>query len=116
MSTNDDSDRILVARGLVLQWQGPSLYESQQDLDTRDTTGITPGDGTKTLKLLRQLSAESLDDGRVWLCETSNGDGQPVRVVLKLFSPALWDQPDLGYYASHGWTPEILWRKFPGPE
>lgn len=114
-STEDNSDGILVTRGLELQWQGPSLYESQQDLDTRDRSGVTPGDGTKPLRLLRQLSPQPIN-GSVWLCETFDREGKAVRVVLKLFSPTLWAKPDLGYYVANNWTPETLWQRSSGPE
>lgn len=114
MSDGEPND-MLIHRGLVLQWQGPSLYESQNDLEARDGTGISPGDGTKSLRLLRQLRPHPIN-GPVWLCETSDRQGQAIRVVLKLFSPTLCAQPDLEYYVTHKWTAETLWRKTPGPE
>lgn len=111
----EDEAEILVQRGLVLQWQGPSMYESQDDLNARDAAGISPGRETKTLRLLRQLGPQTID-GPVWLCETLDGQGRAVHVVLKLFSPTLWAKPDLEYYVSHAWTAEVLWRRIPGPE
>lgn len=95
--------RVYLRAGLTLDWRGYSLYDRavmacELPLQESHTTAITssayrriemqPGEQTKKLRLLRQLGSRQIN-GSVWLCETVDKAGQPVQVVLKLFSSAL---------------------------
>lgn len=99
---------IYIRPGLAIDWKGYSIFERipqagnmsvnneknsrpegtaeyQQHMQHMKTI---PGDRTKSLRLVRQLGPRQVN-GPIWLCETVDGLGQDIQVVLKLFSPKL---------------------------
>lgn len=128
----DSNVWVRVRPGLVLDWSGPSIFErppeteespldhtpSDSSLQGPRPSTIIPSRDSKKLRFLRQLGPRQVN-GSVWLCETHDNEhtGDPWQVVLKLFSPDLYNnKPSLEDFIARGEDMEAVWHFAPGPE